>query len=79
MYRDVALTALKEILEKLPNLNASAITLMSSNPLGKGYYHLHISANLNDSSRFTLKEIASKYGLLYRENEGRILIYKSLL
>ncbi len=52
---------------------------MTSKPDGKGYYHIHISVDLDDSSRQILKEIAANNGLLYRENEGRILIYKSLI
>ncbi len=79
MHRDVAITALKEILDHLPELRASAVTLMSSNPQGKGYYHIHISAELDENSRTCIKEIASKYSLVYRENEGRILIYKKVV
>ncbi len=79
MYRDVAIAALKEILDLLPDLEATAVTLMTSKPQEKGYYHIHISANLDDYSRKCIKEIASKYGLVYRENEGRILIYKALI
>ena len=79
MYRDIAVTVLKEILDKLPDMPATAITLMMSNAVGKGYYHLHISASLDEPDRTCLKAIALEHGLQYRENEGRILIYKSLI
>lgn len=75
MNRDLAIAVLKEIFDRCPDIFPSAITLMTVSPKGTGY-HIHISAILDEDSRATLQEIATKYHLTFRERDGRIQLFE---
>jgi hypothetical protein len=80
MDRNEAIAVLKEIFDRCSYLDASAITLMASKVTersGCSDYSIHMSTTLDSDSRAIVQGIVKAHGLTYRENEGRLTIFRS--
>ena len=78
MKRNEAVTFLKEITNTCGSMSPDSVTLFRSKMDDQDSvgYQVHIKTVLDSETRQQVRNIAEKYSLALREEEGKVVIYK---
>jgi hypothetical protein len=78
MKRNEAVTFLKEVTNTCGSMSPDSVTLFHSKMDDQDSvgYQVHIKTVLDSETKQQVRNIAEKYSLALREEEGKVVIYK---
>ena len=78
MKRNEAVTFLKEVTNTCGSMSPDSVTLFRSKMDDQDSvgYQVHIKTVLDSETKQQVRNIAEKYSLALREEEGKVVIYK---
>ncbi len=75
MYREEAITYLKELLSKCTAMSPNVISFEKNNSDAVGY-RVHITGDIAQSEKMVVQDVAKKYNLSVKDNGEGVIVYK---